>query len=80
METPKQFRHFQVPSVVHTLIAEMRSRVKEDDASVPVFQEGYYYYSRFETGKQYPIYARKKGSVDVAEQKIVYPMLAWDQR
>jgi oligopeptidase B len=44
------------------LFAELRGRVKEDDASVPVLEGGYWYYSRFEAGKQYPIIARKKGT------------------
>ncbi len=42
------------------LFTEMRSRIKEDDSSVPTLDNGYWYYSRFETGKQYPIFARKK--------------------
>ncbi|MBA3503503.1 MAG: S9 family peptidase [Deltaproteobacteria bacterium] len=45
-----------------TLFAELRARVKEDDSSVPVFDRGYWYYVRYETGKQYPIYARKQES------------------
>jgi oligopeptidase B len=51
-----------------TLFGELRARVKEDDASVPVFERGYWYYVRFETGKQYPIYARKPRTLDAAEQ------------
>jgi oligopeptidase B len=50
------------------LFAEMRARIKEDDASVPVLEDGYWYYTRFETGKQYPIYARRHGSMDAPEQ------------
>jgi oligopeptidase B len=51
-----------------TLFAEMRGRVKEDDSSVPTFDDGYWYYTRFETGKQYPIYARRKGTMQAPEQ------------
>jgi len=47
-----------------TLFAELRARVKEDDSSVPVFDRGYWYYIRYETGKQYPIYARKQDDVE----------------
>jgi len=47
-----------------TLFAELRARVKEDDSSVPVFDRGYWYYVRYETGKQYPIYARRKHDVE----------------
>ncbi|HBY64388.1 MAG TPA: oligopeptidase B, partial [Solibacterales bacterium] len=50
------------------LYEEIRGRVKEDDLSVPVKVDGYYYYSRTEKGKQYSIYCRKKGSLDAAEQ------------
>ena len=50
------------------LFAELRARIKEDDSSVPVFDRGYWYYVRFEIGKQYPIYARKQGTLDAAEE------------
>ena len=46
------------------LFSELRARVKEDDSSVPVFDRGYWYYVRYETGKQYPIYARKRDEVE----------------
>lgn len=47
---------------------EMVGRIKETDLSLPVFHDGYYYYSRDEKGKQYKIYCRKKGSLDAAEE------------
>ncbi|MEM7186784.1 MAG: prolyl oligopeptidase family serine peptidase [Bacteroidota bacterium] len=50
------------------LFEEMKSRIKEDDASVPYFYNGYYYITRFETGKDYPIYSRKKDSLDGPEE------------
>ncbi len=50
------------------LFEEMKSRIKEDDESVPYFYNGYYYISRFETGKDYPIYSRKKGSLAANEE------------
>ena len=50
------------------LFAEMRARVKEDDTSVPVFDDGYWFYTRYETGKQYPIFARRRGSLEAAEE------------
>lgn len=53
------------------LLAEMRGRVKEDDADVPAFEDGYWYYTRFEEGQQYPIFARRKGTLDAAEQVIL---------
>ncbi|MFN8256308.1 MAG: S9 family peptidase [Bacteroidales bacterium] len=50
------------------LFYEMKSRIKEKDESVPVFKNGYYYYSRSEEGKQYFKYCRKKGSLDAPEE------------
>ncbi|QZK90582.1 S9 family peptidase [Flavobacterium sp. CHNK8] len=50
------------------LYEEMKSRIKEDDESVPYLYNGYYYITRFETGKDYPIYSRKKGSLTAAEE------------
>lgn len=50
------------------LFKEMKARIKEDDTSVPYFYNGYYYITRFETGKDYPIYARKKGSLKAKEE------------
>jgi oligopeptidase B len=50
------------------LFKEMKSRIKEDDSSVPYFYNGYYYITRFETGKDYPIYSRKKGSLEAKEE------------
>lgn len=50
------------------LFAEMKARIKEDDASVPYFYNGYYYITRFEKGKDYPIYSRKKGSLAAKEE------------
>ncbi len=50
------------------LFAEMKARIKEDDTSVPYFYNGYYYITRFETGKNYPIYARKKDSLSAKEE------------
>ena len=50
------------------LFEEMKARVKEDDTSVPYFNNGYWYLTRFEKGKDYPIYTRKKGSLEAAEE------------
>ena len=50
------------------LFTEMKSRIKEDDSSVPYFYNGYFYITRFEKGKDYPIYSRKKGSLDAKEE------------
>lgn len=53
------------------LFEEMKSRIKEDDESVPYKKNGYYYITKYETGKQYPVYTRKKGSLDAKEEIIV---------
>ncbi|WOD43412.1 S9 family peptidase [Hwangdonia lutea] len=50
------------------LFEEMKARIKEDDTSVPYKLNGYWYITRFEKGKDYPIYARKKESLDAAEE------------
>ncbi|WP_109853489.1 S9 family peptidase [Aquimarina sp. AU58] len=53
------------------LFEEMKSRIKEDDSSVPYKLNGYWYLTRFEKGKDYPIYSRKKESLD-AEEEILF--------
>ncbi len=50
------------------LFEEMKSRIKEDDESVPYKLNGYYYITRYETGKDYPIYTRKKERLDAKEE------------
>jgi len=50
------------------LFEEMKGRIKEDDASVPYKNNGYYYITRYEKGMQYPIYSRKRETLDTEEQ------------
>jgi oligopeptidase B len=50
---------------------EIIARLKQDDASVPYRDRGYWYYWRYETGKEYPVHARKAGSLDAPEQVLV---------
>ncbi|MEO8191988.1 MAG: S9 family peptidase [Acidobacteriota bacterium] len=50
------------------LYAEMLGRIKETDLSVPYRKGDFFYYSRTEEGKQYPIYCRKHGSVEAPEE------------
>jgi len=54
-----------------TLYKEIVARIKQDDSSVPARERGYWYYSRFETGQDYPIHARRKGSMDAAEEVLL---------
>ncbi|MGP1529430.1 MAG: S9 family peptidase [Treponema sp.] len=51
-----------------TLYHEMLGRIKEDDESYPVWENGYYYYSRAEKGKQYRTFCRKKGALTAKEE------------
>ncbi|MBI9064879.1 MAG: S9 family peptidase [Marinilabiliaceae bacterium] len=50
------------------LYDEMLGRIKQTDNSVPYLENGYYYYSRYEEGKEYPIHCRKKGSLEAEEE------------
>jgi oligopeptidase B len=50
------------------LYQEIVGRIKQTDMSVPYRDNGYYYYTRFEEGKEYPVYCRKKGSLDASEE------------
>jgi oligopeptidase B len=52
------------------LFNEMRGRIKEDDSSVPYKLDDYFYYTRYITGGEYPIYCRRKGSMDAPEEII----------
>lgn len=50
------------------LYDEIRGRIKEEDESAPYRRGDYFYYTRYEKGKEYPIYARKKGDLDADEE------------
>lgn len=50
------------------LFNEIRNRIKEDDSSVPYKHNGYWYITRYETGQEYPIHTRRKGSLDAPEE------------
>ncbi len=53
------------------LFKEMKARIKEKDESVPTFRNGYFYYTKTETGKQYFKYYRKKGSLKAPEELLL---------
>lgn len=53
------------------LFAEMKGRIKEKDESVPVFSNGYWYYTRSEEGEQYFKYCRKKDSLEAPEEVLL---------
>ena len=50
------------------LYEELVGRLDPDESSVPEFSHGYWYYTRFEPGMEYPLYARRKGSLEAPEQ------------
>jgi oligopeptidase B len=50
------------------LYEEIVARIKQDDSTVPYRERGYWYYTRFETGREYPVYARKAATLEAPEQ------------
>lgn len=70
----KQENKYNAKLTAHTktfqddLFQEMKGRIKEDDESVPYKLNGYWYLARYEKGKDYPIYSRKKDSLDAPEE------------
>ena len=50
---------------------EIIGRVKQDDSTVPYFERDYWYYTRYEPGKDYPIYARRKGTMQAVEETML---------
>ncbi|GAB3756711.1 S9 family peptidase [Spirosoma pomorum] len=59
-----------VKNLQEKLFEEMKGRIKQQDASVPYKEGNYYYYVKYVTGGEYPIYCRKKGSLEAAEEII----------
>jgi oligopeptidase B len=51
-----------------TLYNEIVGRIKKDDQSVPYLDNGYYYYNKYSEGSEYPVYYRKKGTLDAPEE------------
>ena len=64
---------YMAPSAALTqeLYNELIARLKPDDASVPVFQRGYFYYTRFVPGHDYAVYARRKGTMAAPEEVLL---------
>ena len=60
----------QTKELQETLFQEMKGRIKEDDTSVPYQYNGYWYVTRYETGKEYPFYTRKKGNLGAEEEML----------
>lgn len=53
------------------LFNELKGRIKEDDSSVPYKIDDYYYYTNYIEGGEYPIYCRKRGSLEAQEEVIM---------
>ena len=53
------------------LYDEIVGRIQQDDSSVPYRERGFWYYTRFQTGQDYPIHARRKGSMQAPEQVLL---------
>jgi len=58
--------------VQDALYSEIVARIQQDDASVPFRERGYWYYARFETGKDYPIHARRQDGEGVDAASILH--------
>jgi oligopeptidase B len=64
--TDARTRHLQ--PLIEGLYQEMLGRIKQTDLSVPVFKDGFWYYTRTEEGKQYPLYCRRRGTLEAPEE------------
>ncbi len=64
--TDKVMKHTE--ALQDELYEEIRSKIKEEDKSVPYKKNGYYYYTRTEADKEYYLVCRKKGSLDAEEE------------
>lgn len=62
----KELQHTE--ELQEKLFKEITGRIKEDDTSVPYFLNGYWYYTRYEKGKEYPIYCRKQDKLKNKEE------------
>jgi len=64
--TAKMMAHTE--ELQESLYQEIITRIDETDESVPYFSNGYFYYTRYEEGGNYPIYCRKKGTLEADEE------------
>ncbi len=67
--TKESTKHLQ--PFVDSLYEEMLSHIKQTDLSVPVRRRNYFYYTRTEEGKQYPIHCRRKDSMEAPEEVLL---------
>jgi oligopeptidase B len=67
----KERRLAPVAALRDTLYNEIVGRLKPDDASVPYFKDGFWYYSRYEAGREHPVFARRRSSLQEPEEIIL---------
>ena len=67
----KERRLAPVAALRGTLYDEIVGRLKPDDASVPYFKDGYWYYSRYEAGREHPVFVRHRSSLQAEEEIIL---------
>lgn len=60
-----------IQDLTDKLFEEMKGRIKEDDESVPYLDNGYYYFTRYKEGQEYPLYYRKKGTLAAKEELLL---------
>ncbi len=53
------------------LYREIIARLQQDDSSVPYLKNGYWYYARYTAGHEYPVYARRRGTLEAPEQVLL---------
>jgi len=64
--TEAALRHTE--ALQQKILAELMSRVEQNESSLPIRRNGYWYYRRFDEGKQYPVHYRRKGTMEAAEE------------
>jgi oligopeptidase B len=67
--TEQQTAHIR--ELERTLFEEMKGRIKQDDSSVPYRLKDYFYQTRYQEGQEYPIYARRRRSLDAPEETML---------
>ena len=67
--TDEMLKHTE--AIQEKLYNEIIGRIKQDDVSVPYKDNGYFYFTRYEDGKEYPVYCRKKGTMEAAEEILI---------
>lgn len=57
--------------LIERLAGEMRERIPDEQTEAPYFDDGYWYYTRYERGGEYPIHARRKGDMNAPEEILI---------